>query len=101
MPWVLLQFLMIRFDGVLVFFLGTTLLSVISFDADMANSTAGQIAKGLRRIMASAAVFIVELFQVFPFVSLRKIGLLRFFYGTLFHGKNFFMAGLTCQFALL
>ncbi len=85
----LLQFLMIRFDGVLVFFLGTTLC------------TAGQIAKGLRRIMASAAVFIVELFQVFPFVSLRKIGLLRFFYGTLFHGKNFFMAGLTCQFALL
>jgi len=92
---------MIVLDGVLFFFLCAPLLGVILFDPDMANSTAGQIAKGLRRIMASAAVFIVELFQVFPFVSLRKIGLLRFFYGTLFHGKNFFMAGLTCQFALL
>ncbi|KAF0188106.1 MAG: hypothetical protein FD168_1982 [Desulfobulbaceae bacterium] len=92
---------MIVLAGVLVFFQAATLLSVVSFGADMANGTAGQIAKGLRRIMACAAVFIVELLQVFPFVSGSKTGLFSSFDGTLFHGEDFLMAGLTCNFSLL
>jgi len=92
---------MIFLAGVLVFFQAAILLSIISFDADMANGTAGQIAKGLRRIMAGAAVFIVELFQIFPFVSVDKTGLFRSLDGALFHGKDLLVAGLAGQFALL
>ena len=85
------MFLVFTFS-VSILFLITTLQSIVTFDADMADSAAGQVAKGLRGIMAGSTVFIVELFQIFPFVARSSTGLFCLFDGTFFHGKYFFMA---------
>ena len=87
------------FTGV-VFFLSTLKL-IMSLDTDMADSTPGQVAKCLGRVVAGAAVAGVEIDKVFPF-HVRVFGLRKFplFNCSFFHGKNFFMAFLTGKFSL-
>ena len=47
---------------VAMFFLNTTWKGILPFHANVADGTAGQVAKGLRGVMAGATVFIVEFF---------------------------------------